>query len=260
MIDSISTQVFAAQAFGESDSISLTPTSLQIKADLGYDRFIELGQKLRSVHGASSWWIADYIVAAQELVKDPKQKRAAAKDIYDRVIRLWPDYARNTLQQMAYVARSVPPSVRNPKLSFEHHRYVATLDDEPNARDLQQTFLQRAIELDASAEELRLMVSDTRAGRVMRGSTNAQSAHESDDPSDEREPEVLAGSHAQLAADAHRALARLRNWYAREQRRSPVSAWTSQRVSALLRDFGPLIAEMELVVGIREELQRQIEQ
>lgn len=259
--------------------VEMDAVSLSMPGTLEDAEIIDVGKQVRMIHNASAWWVADFILFCQRSFLETRQARGHRREIYDRVQKLWPEYSRQTLKDFASIARRVPPKMRSPDLSFEHHSYIATLADEPNAAVLQAHYVKVARDTEATAEQLRLMIADTRNGmasapaakpRPMKtikaeadGRETASSAPEpaakgaEDDGlpiSRQSEPSLLGGGHAALASDAQRACSRLREWYATQARKTKVESWTQERKSVLVHDLETLIKEMHAIVEIFQAL------
>jgi len=255
--------------------VHMGEVSLDVPQTLDDEQIITLGDQLRRVNNAAPWWLADYLVLVLDLFKDEKHPRASAKKVYDRVCMLFPQHERGTLRELAYVARSVPADIRSPRLSFAHHRHLAPLATETEGKKLQAHYLKKAVELEMTVEDLRLTIADTRKGvmhqlaakptKRLKNAEPADAGDEADaagDPGDglpiarpPSEPETMSGSHAQLASEAHRALVRIRDWYAIEKKKSRGgSEWSSDRREALIRDLEPVLDEMHKIAEIAEDL------
>lgn len=252
--------------------VEITDTALIIPATLDDAQLMVLSRNLRRMQCASSWWIADLALFLKEMFDDKARPLRAAKLVYDKITGLWPQYERSTLKFYASVAKSVPPALRVSSLSFTHHQHVAALALETNGRELQSHYLKKAVELEMTAEDLRLMVADTKRGVqsdiVKRINAPAKKTAkkkgetiEITDPDaqlpiarPEIEPECLTGTHAQLAADIHRSIVRLREWYASEKKKSRGVNWTAERKRALIDDLNPVLDEMHKVAEIAEDL------
>ena len=254
--------------------VALNDVSLDAPATLDDEQILSLGRTIRRIENASPWWIADYVVFIGEIFKgskfSPERKR-----IYDEIQNLWPDYARHTLQNYAAVAKRIPAAVRSPRLSFSHHAHLASLADEPQGRELMDHFIKMAVKTECTAEELRLMLADTKKGIVIekpkkgRGMKRVGSITvEADDHGDAgqepgrqdppeapppmraSEPTLIAGSVTQLAGDAQRSLARLREWFNSKARKEKPEHWPQERKDVVIRDLKPVIDEMHGVVEI----------
>lgn len=263
----------AIEQLGLPIGVALTDVSLEAPQTLDDEQIVDLGRKLRRIQNASAWWVADYIVFVQQLFAGNGRPR---RDTYDRVQKLWPQYSRSTLQTYASIARRVPAKLRSSILSFDHHTHIATLFEEKNADVMQAHYIKVAERAEATAEDLRLMIADTRKGiasekpkrgRPMKqqtidisasedsssGSVGAHVRIQADDGLPiprEPEPELMTGSHAQLASDAQRALTRLRGWYAAKARKETPADWPDERKAVLVADLKPVLNEMHAIADI----------
>ena len=261
--------------------VEIQPAALLVPQTLSDDQVIALGRSLRSIHTASAWWIADYILYVADMALKSKTRRAG-KAIYEQVSKLWPTYSRGHLSNLASVARRVPPRLRSEALSFDHHVHIATLADEREAEQLQGHYIRVAVESEMTADELRMAIADTRRGHAHpmpkrqaiadvkqtepaqpRGVMMLDAAsddHRIETESDglpivrPDEPEPLADSHAQLAAEAQRALAKLADWYKRQRKRARPEDWTTERKKALEHELRPLIDAMSHTADLFNEL------
>lgn len=257
------------------------PTSLSLSPNLDDEELVQVGRTLKSLHMASAWWIADFILEVINRRKGNRRTDPRLKTIYDRVAELWPQYSRSTLHNLASVARRVPRELRSSELSFDHHAHIASLAEEENAAGLQRHFIETAVRVELTAEELRLAIADTKKGNVltlapkserrMRAAKEAKEAEEQDDRASSNEPAgapdqtdglpipraardepagVLRGTHAQLCADTHRDMGKVLGWYNQEKKRSSGEAWTAERKAALIADLTPLMDAIGSLVDI----------
>jgi hypothetical protein len=74
------------------------------------------GEVLASQHKKHQWLTADWVLVGLESLP--------ATYVYDIAEQLFPEYTRDTLINMASVARSFPASSRDDALSFHHYRAV----------------------------------------------------------------------------------------------------------------------------------------
>lgn len=250
--------------------VAITDVSLDVPQTLTDEEIVDVGRQVKMLNHASAWWIADYILFCQKAFLETGKGRRA---VYDRIAELWPQYARSTLKDFATVARRVPIEIRSARLSFEHHSHIATLFEESQGRDLQKHYIKVAENTEATADQLRLMISDTRKGiQFKKAARPAKHAtidikataggkgedHRSDEKKEgdglpiprETEPEILAGGHAQLVSDAQRSCVRLREWYSSQGRKTKIEDWTDARKRALVNDLKPLLAEMHHVADL----------
>jgi len=95
-----------------------------------------IGQAARSI----GFIVGDWLVYGQSLfgIDGPPDKKVDHAS-YELAIDAT-GLDRSTLQNYAYVSRSIPFSLRTERLSWEHHRLMAKLPE-----DLQQTWIQRCL-------------------------------------------------------------------------------------------------------------------
>ena len=125
-----------------------TSTSLTLPADISYEDYESIGAFIGIVNDASNWWLGDWLVQGELLHKD---KIYQATELTRR--------SPQTLANVASCCRNVPPSRRNPKLSFSAHVEVKALEPADQRRWL-KTAEQEAL----STHELRARVQAERAG------------------------------------------------------------------------------------------------
>jgi hypothetical protein len=82
--------------------------------------WLDRGRKLARTHSRQHWELGDWLVEGTK-----KWERRA----YDAAERLFPDYDRKTLVNLAYVARALPTSRRRDSLSWSHHEAVAGMNE-----------------------------------------------------------------------------------------------------------------------------------
>jgi len=114
----------------------------------------ERGLALSHQHRGWQFDVADWLLAAGDLYKDDP---TAA---YDYAQQLFPQYARATFVNWAYVAKAFPASIRIDALSFGHHQAALAVDD-PAAR-LQ--WLERARDERLSIAALRAAIIGPKVG------------------------------------------------------------------------------------------------
>jgi hypothetical protein len=82
-----------------------------------FEQWADLGPRLASLHNVSRWALADWLCTGEDLFE------AKADQVTSQL-----GLAFHTLENLRWVARRVPPSVRQPlPVSFSHHALVATL-------------------------------------------------------------------------------------------------------------------------------------
>lgn len=116
------------------------PTGIILDGEANYDDWQETGRVLRKLDESIQWLLGDWIVMGEAY--EYGERVAFAESIGFNV---------KTLDDYAYVARHVNFSVRTEKLSFGHHKLVAslaTIDD-------QERWLNAAVENHWSISRLR---------------------------------------------------------------------------------------------------------
>lgn len=94
------------------------PTGMILDGEANFDDWQETGRILRKLDESIQWLLGDWIVMGEAY--DYGERVAFAESIGFNV---------KTLDDYAYVARHVNFSVRTEKLSFGHHKLVASLPD-----------------------------------------------------------------------------------------------------------------------------------
>jgi len=110
--------------------LDTTGTSLQLDPDLPYEKYEQLGAALGLINRSCSWWIGDWLLFGEGAYRERFAQAIEATGL-----------AEQTLLNRLWVCRSVPPSRRQPSLSFSTHALVAALPGRE-----QKTWLKRAAE------------------------------------------------------------------------------------------------------------------
>jgi len=97
-------------------AVTLTPTGIVLDADVPADQWNQIGKFILSMEGAIQWLIGDYLLQS-ERIYNKTYKDVAAE--WNRSV--------GTLYNYYYVVASVDFSLRNEKLTFNHHYAVAKL-------------------------------------------------------------------------------------------------------------------------------------
>ena len=103
----------------------------------------ELGRVLRAFEGSLQWLIGDWVVCAEQI---------AWGKLEDFANEIGFDY--QTIRDYAYVARNVDLSVRTDKLSFGHHKVVASMTPEQ-----QRVWLNQAVNERLTVAQLRALIA-----------------------------------------------------------------------------------------------------
>lgn len=123
-----------------------TPVAWCAPDDLSWDDWLQVGEALSLATGAIHFWIGDWILAGECRWGE---KYAQAVDATHFVI--------GTLQNDAWVASRVPPSLRNEKLSWTHHYLVA---DTRYDEDTQRALLSKAAERGWTTRYMRKVIEN----------------------------------------------------------------------------------------------------
>ncbi|HUC08198.1 MAG TPA: hypothetical protein VMR96_08910 [Solirubrobacterales bacterium] len=127
---------------------------------LGEEEWLATGRRLGAIGRGSQWWIGDWVRHGASQWGD-RYSEAARATGYDRA----------TLRNMAWIADRVDKSVRNEKLSWDHHVLVSSLTPEE-----QKHWLERAEQEKLTVADLKL---ELRArGQGDRGRPDAEAGAE----------------------------------------------------------------------------------
>lgn len=129
---------------------------------LGEEEWLATGRRLGAIGRGSQWWIGDWVRHGASRWGD-RYSEAARATGFDRA----------TLRNMAWIAERVDKSVRNEKLSWDHHVIVSSL-----APDEQKHWLERAEKEKLTAADLKLELRAHRQGD--RGRPDAKDAQGGD--------------------------------------------------------------------------------
>ena len=154
--------------------ITLTRTGLHISDELSFEEWKDIAARFGAAMSSAAFVIGDWLVYGEDHFRGQQRlpgfendsigSRRISAEIYNEALRLT-GLDRSTLITYAYVARRVPPSLRNEQLSWEHHKAVAKLDEEEQKRWLQIALDEADAEL-AAVPTRRLRKSIT-AGRLL---------------------------------------------------------------------------------------------
>lgn len=127
--------------------VTLTRTGLQIAADLSFEEWQAMAGRFGAAMSSAAFVIGDWLVYGEDHFRGQLRlpgfegeptapSRKVSAELYNEALRLT-GLDRSTLANYAYVARSVPASLRNEQLSWEHHKAVAKLEADDQRRWLQ---------------------------------------------------------------------------------------------------------------------------
>ena len=106
---------------------------MRFDAELTFDEWRELAGTIGDAARSIGFIVGDWLVYGQSLFGTdgfPDRKVDAAS--YELALAAT-GLDRSTLQNYAYVSRSIPYSLRNERLSWEHHRVLAKLPEDKQA-------------------------------------------------------------------------------------------------------------------------------
>lgn len=123
-----------AQIILPSPKVSISPVGMQIASELSFEEWSELATHIGRAARSVAFIVGDWLVYGQSLFGTDgfpdKQVDPASYEV--AIVATGLD--RSTLQNYAYVSRSIPYSLRSERLSWEHHRVLAKLP-EPDIRE-----------------------------------------------------------------------------------------------------------------------------
>ncbi len=121
------------------EAVELTATGLTFSRDVSFDEWSAIGERLQFMGKAIQFWIGDWVRYGEHKFGEK----------YTQAVELT-GYDEGSLRNMTWVAEQVDLSLRNDKLSFNHHAAVAPL--KPAA---QEALLALAEDNNLSYRELR---------------------------------------------------------------------------------------------------------
>lgn len=111
--------------------VVITPTGLMMPDDMTFEEWRDVGAVLTHMESAISWAVADWALMAANRVDywlpadpDVDLSKVEFDTKYEQLLLLT-NYSYQTLRDYAWIADSVPVSIRNRHVSFSHHRLVA---------------------------------------------------------------------------------------------------------------------------------------
>ena len=216
--------------------VTVSRIGMLITDDLSIDEWDELATSIGEVATSVAFIVCDWLLYGHNLfsmngikdvrvckVDNPSYQRAIAKTRLDL----------STLQNYAYVSRSIPYSMRSERLSWEHHRLLAKL---PN-NDRQDWIDTCAAEENAGRRmSTRRLRKSLCLGRV---ATDAD----------------LEPDDADRGIENHLTyVTRLAIWWKRMKKEDFLTTSTREQRDTMLRDFAPIAALInEINHSIQEE-------
>jgi hypothetical protein len=140
--------------------VTASHTGLEFHGELSFEEWSALAPQIGTSLRCMAFVIGDWLVYGEDKFDSHKRQGRADPERYELACRATGiDYA--VLRNYAYVSRRVPLSLRNDRLSWEHHRAVAKL-----SRDEQERWLDVAAEPEANVSSRRLRAS-INSGRLL---------------------------------------------------------------------------------------------
>lgn len=132
------------------------PHGLAVEGQPSLDEWLEVGALLNKASDSVHWWIGDWLnygtehyeIDGQKLTYEQATELLEAKGL---------NFSYGTLRNDKYVAETIPLSLRNDKLRWNHHYLVAPLPP-----DQQQYWLNYAEEHQLTTRELRAAIKGTK--------------------------------------------------------------------------------------------------
>jgi hypothetical protein len=125
--------------------------------------WLATGRRLGTIARGSQWWLGDWALYGASQWGDRYSEAARATG-----------YDRGMLRSLAWIASRIDKSVRNEKLTWDHHVLVSSLEP-----DEQKYWLDRAEEERFSVGDLKLELRSRRQGD--RGRPDPQGAEDAQD-------------------------------------------------------------------------------
>jgi hypothetical protein len=110
--------------------VRISPTGMQITRELSFNEWSDLADHIGRAARSVAFIVGDWLVYGQSLFGtngDPDKRVDSAS--YELAIAAT-GLDHSTLQNYAYVSRSIPFSLRSERLSWEHHRLLAKLPED----------------------------------------------------------------------------------------------------------------------------------
>lgn len=153
--------------------VQLNRIGLQVNAELTFSEWEAMAERFGAAMSSAAFIIGDWLVYGEDhfhgqsrLPGFENSNVASSKvsgEVYEAALRLT-GLDRTTLATYAYVARRVPPSLRNENLSWEHHKTVAKLEPHDQSKWLQ---LAQSDPLGQGAVSTRRLRKSITAGRLL---------------------------------------------------------------------------------------------
>ena len=205
--------------------VRITPTGLDITEELTFEEWSSFAPAIGEAARSLCFVVGDWLVygerfsAQRPLPGFAELPPKVEGERYDQAL-LQTCLDRHTLHNYAYVARCVPRSLRNERLSWEHHKALARLDADDQRHWIEQTLAENDAGRRMSSRRLRRSID---AGRVLT-------------------VEELQSDPADTGVLNHIPFVnRLVGWWARMREADWLKTASAEKRAALKRDLHPII-------------------
>jgi hypothetical protein len=169
-----STQITSSTP-GLQAKVQITRTGLQLTDNLTFSEWEAMAERFGAAMSSAAFVIGDWLVYGEDHFRGQGRlpgfeenaipSRKVSGEIYEAALRLT-GLDRTTLATYAYVARRVPPSLRNEQLSWEHHKAVARLEPHQQTKWL-EIAMEEGGEGEAGPISTRRLRKSITAGRLL---------------------------------------------------------------------------------------------
>jgi hypothetical protein len=113
-----------------SNKVTISPVGMQITGELTFDEWRDLAASIGQAARSVAFIMGDWLVYGQSLFGTGGFPDKRVDSVSYELAIAATGLDLSTLQNYAYVSRSVPYSLRSELLSWEHHRILAKLPEE----------------------------------------------------------------------------------------------------------------------------------
>ena len=204
-----------------NNKVTISPIGMLVTGELTPEEWQALAGNIGQAARSIGFIVGDWLVYGQNLFGlDGFPDRQVDCASYDLAIEAT-GLDRSTLQNYAYVSRSIPYSLRTERLSWEHHRLLAKLPDDQQTKWIENCLTEEDAGRRMSTRRLRKSIN---LGRV---ATDA-----------DMEPEP-----ADKGIENHIPFVnRLVGWWRRMQQDRFLDTATPEQREALKRDLEPVVS------------------
>jgi len=204
-----------------SSKILISPVGLQIHSQLTLEEWHSLATSIGHLARSVGFIVGDWLVYGQSLLgMEGQPDRRVDADAY-RIAMEATGLDLSTLQNYAYVSRSVPFSVRSESLSWEHHRLLAKLPE-----DQQKEWIEICLRENENGERMttRRLRKSVNLGRLAN-------------------PEEVTPDNSDKGVENHIPYVnRLAVWWKRMKQAEFLANATEDQRAAIKRDLKPIVS------------------